>query len=417
MARNGEVILTAHGVGKRFSKTLKAKRRQAIRQFSRAIVGLPDDGDELAADEFWALRDVSFAITRGEALGLIGVNGAGKSTLLSIIARQLVPDRGFVKSRGTTAGLINLAAGLEPALTGKENIFLKGALSGRTRQEMAASLDAIIEFSELEDFIQSPVGGYSSGMRMRLAFSLAVFTQPDIMLIDEVLSVGDFRFRQKCLHKLNEIRGRSSYVFVSHSLPELARFCDRLVVLNEGNVAFDGNVQEGLDRYIELTDRNRKHDSRTGDVVNGTLSGVMGEFVESEHIKDVRFTWKTDQGNSAMKVRQGASVTADISFRVISGGFERLVLSIPIWNSDGVLVTSINSDRDEFEIQQNASGEVRVKVRFVALDFNAGDYFPALVVLSRATCLYRMPAPRLEVVGNSALAWGLVTPRVNWSGA
>ncbi len=208
---------------------------------------------ELQAEDFWALRDVSFQVRPGEALGILGPNGAGKSTLLKLLSRILRPERGTVRVEGRLGALIEIAAGFHPDLTGRENVFLNGTILGMTRREIQRRLEAIIAFSGVEAFIDTPVKRYSSGMQARLGFAVAAHLEPDVLLVDEVLSVGDAAFRRKCLDSMRErLRQGVAIVFISHNLPAVLELCPRTLVLKDGAVAYDGPSEEGAARYLEL---------------------------------------------------------------------------------------------------------------------------------------------------------------------
>jgi lipopolysaccharide transport system ATP-binding protein len=199
---------------------------------------------------FWAVREVSFEIRPGEAVGLVGANGAGKGTLLKLAAGVLRPTRGRVAVEGRVSPLIELAAGFDPELTGRDNVFLNGALLGRSRREMAARLDAIADFAELGEFMDVPVKSYSSGMYARLGFAVAVDVEPEILIVDEVLAVGDERFQEKCLERIRAIRRAGcTLLHVSHSATQVAALCERVVVLDGGRVVFDGPPAEAIAAY------------------------------------------------------------------------------------------------------------------------------------------------------------------------
>ncbi len=199
-----------------------------------------------------ALRELSLQIKNGEAVGIIGRNGAGKSTLLKLIAKVSQPTSGTVKVQGKVAPLIELGAGFHPELTGRENIYLNGVILGLTEKEIEKKFRPIVEFSEIEKFIDIPVKHYSSGMYMRLAFSVAVFTDPDILLIDELFAVGDITFQKKCMTKMMEFKKKGvTTIFVSHEMSLIEAFCDRVVYLQQGKVLYDGNVHRGLQLYTK----------------------------------------------------------------------------------------------------------------------------------------------------------------------
>ncbi len=204
-------------------------------------------------DDFWALRHVSFDVKPGESVALIGHNGSGKSTLLKITAGVLRPKEGTVTVEGRISPMIELAAGFDPDLTGRENIFLNGALMGHSRREMATKVDRIIEFSELGEFIDQPVKNYSSGMYARLGFAIAADVDPEILIVDEVLAVGDERFQAKCMERIRSIRaGGCTILYVSHAMESVQELCDRVIVLHHGALVFDGPPAPAIERYREL---------------------------------------------------------------------------------------------------------------------------------------------------------------------
>lgn len=202
--------------------------------------------DEIG-EEFRALDDVSFQVGEGETVGLIGYNGSGKSTMLKLISGVMRQDKGYIGTRGKVAGLIEVGAGFHPDLTGRENVYLNGAILGMSKKEIDAAFDDIVAFSEIEKFIDTEVKFYSSGMFLRLAFSVAVHTDPDIFLVDEILSVGDEPFQRKCLARIRELQQQGkSLVIVSHDLNMIEEFCDRGLTLSHGKLIYDGDAQEAV---------------------------------------------------------------------------------------------------------------------------------------------------------------------------
>ena len=210
--------------------------------------------DALRPREFWAVQDVSFAVRRGEALGIIGPNGAGKSTVLKLLSKILRPNKGAIHVNGRLSALIEIGAGFHPDLTGRENIYLNGAILGMTRKEINGKFDQIVEFSGLEDFIDTPVKRYSSGMYARLGFSVAAHVDPEILLVDEVLSVGDMSFQHRCIEKMRQrLASGVAVIFVSHNLQAEASLCHRAVVLSRGSKVFDGSPGEAIDAYMSAS--------------------------------------------------------------------------------------------------------------------------------------------------------------------
>ncbi|MBO9585963.1 MAG: ATP-binding cassette domain-containing protein [Flavobacterium sp.] len=215
------------------------------------IGDINDRSTKGTSDYVWALQDINFEVQRGEVLGIIGKNGAGKSTLLKILSKVTAPTTGSIKSRGRIASLLEVGTGFNGEMTGRENIFLNGAILGMTKKEITSKLDEIIEFSGCERYIDTPVKRYSSGMTVRLAFAVAAFLEPEILVVDEVLAVGDAEFQKKAIGKMQDIsRGEGRTVlFVSHNMAAVKSLCTRGIVLEHGTIKFDGNIDEALDVY------------------------------------------------------------------------------------------------------------------------------------------------------------------------
>ena len=203
-------------------------------------------------EEFWALRDVSFEINQGDRLGIIGRNGAGKSTLLKILSRITEPTRGRVTLRGRVASLLEVGTGFHPELTGRENVYLNGAILGMNKSEIKKKFDEIVAFAEVEKFLDTPVKRYSSGMYVRLAFAVAAHLEPDILIVDEVLAVGDAQFQKKCLGKMEEVSTKEerTVLFVSHNMGAIKSLCKKVIVLENGEKTFEGSADKGLDHYL-----------------------------------------------------------------------------------------------------------------------------------------------------------------------
>ncbi len=208
---------------------------------------------ELMFQEFLAVKDVSFQVRRGESWGIIGTNGSGKSTLLKAISGILRPYKGTISVTGSIAPLIELGAGFDQNMTARENIFLNGCVLGHSEKYMKEHFDEIVEFAELEKFLDSPIKNYSSGMRARLGFAIATMVKPDILIVDEILSVGDLKFRQKCEKRMNQmLEGGTTLLYVSHSLDEVRRLCDHVIWLDKGVVRMVGDSKEVCDAYLKF---------------------------------------------------------------------------------------------------------------------------------------------------------------------
>ncbi|HXY69201.1 MAG TPA: ABC transporter ATP-binding protein [Gemmatimonadales bacterium] len=243
--------------------------RRAVRRTGRP---------ELAAREFWALDDVSFTVGRGEALGVVGGNGAGKSTLLKLLGRILRPTRGAVRIHGRLSALIEVSAGFHPDLTGRENVYLYGTILGMSRQDIRRRFDAIVGFSGLEEFMDTPVKRYSSGMFARLGFSVAAHVDPDVLLVDEVLSVGDLVFQRRCMERMREvIRQGTTVLFVSHNLRAVNDLCSRALLLDHGRVTAAGAPAEVTQAYLLASLAGRRDvDGRDAHIARITVRGADG---------------------------------------------------------------------------------------------------------------------------------------------
>ena len=207
---------------------------------------------QLMFEEFWALQNISFEIKKGEAVGIVGLNGSGKSTLLKTIAKVLKPTKGEVEVVGTIAPLIELGAGFDSNLSARENIFLNGAVIGYNRTQMREKFESIMDFAELWDFVDVPIKNFSSGMVARLGFSIATSNMPDILIVDEILGVGDYKFQRKCEERMSKIIDNgATIVFVSHSIEQVREVCSRAIWLEKGHMLMDGSVDEVCDKYSE----------------------------------------------------------------------------------------------------------------------------------------------------------------------
>jgi lipopolysaccharide transport system ATP-binding protein len=259
-----EPIIEVSGISKRYQlgQIGMTSLRDDVQRMGRWLTGKGRNESVAVADktasakEFWALRDVSFSIQPGEIVGIIGKNGAGKSTLLKILSRITEPTSGEIKLRGRVGSLLEVGTGFHPELSGRDNIFLNGAILGMKRSEIAAKFDEIVEFSEVGKFIDTPVKRYSSGMYVRLAFAIAAHLEPEILIVDEVLAVGDAQFQRKCIGRMREIsqeHGRT-VLFVSHSMDTIVRLCNRAILLEKGGVAMRGTPNEVVPMYYKDTD-------------------------------------------------------------------------------------------------------------------------------------------------------------------
>jgi ABC-type polysaccharide/polyol phosphate transport system ATPase subunit len=248
-----DIAIKVEGIGKRYTigRKKSGEFRETFGNLLRSFKPSAGSHRPSANNDFWALKDISFEIKQGEAVGIIGRNGAGKSTLLKVLSRITKPTTGRFEINGRVSSLLEVGTGFHPELTGRENIYLNGTILGMRRAEIKAKFDEIIAFSGVEDFIDTPVKHYSSGMKVRLAFSVAAHLEPEILIIDEVLAVGDAEFQKKCLGKMEDVTGEGRTVlFVSHNLPSLKTLCKGGMLLENGNLIYNGNIVSAIDRYI-----------------------------------------------------------------------------------------------------------------------------------------------------------------------
>ena len=251
----------------------------------RRLSQFGEDGHD-AEDILWALKDVSFEVKQGEVVGIIGRNGAGKTTLLKILSRITEPTSGRAVINGRVSSLLEVGTGFHPELTGRENVYLNGTLLGMTKAEVDHKFDQIVDFSGVEKFIDTPVKRYSSGMQVRLAFSVAVFLDPEILIIDEVLAVGDISFQKKCLDKMQEVTGRGRTVlFVSHNMSAIRRLCHRVILLENGKIIYKGDENKAIDKFISISEQNGDIRNRMG---NGKARVTEVVFEQDDRqVKDI----------------------------------------------------------------------------------------------------------------------------------
>ncbi len=330
-----DVILKVSGIGKDY--ILGTVTGETLKDAIRRRRG---NAEKLHNEKFTALDDVSFEVSKGETLGIIGANGAGKSTLLKLISRITSPTRGSIYIDGKVASLLEVGTGFHPELTGRENIYLNGAILGMSRKEIDSKLDSIIEFSECEQFIDTPVKRYSSGMYVKLAFSVSAHLDADILIMDEVLAVGDVKFQHKCLDKMREIAAQEhrSILYVSHKMESVRRLCSRCIILDHGKMVYDGDTDEACSRYFG------------NESVNTELTADYGKYVRPGWLgrDDVRLTGAEYPDGSA-EVRTYDPLKIKLKWQVIKP-VEKIGVRVEIANSgESVFATAVFYDLIEGE--------------------------------------------------------------------
>ncbi len=287
---NNDILVKVEGVSKKFCRDLKRSLFYGVKDISSELFGSKKNG-QLRKDEFWAVDNVSFELKRGECLGLIGHNGAGKSTLLKLLNGLLKPDKGKITMHGRIGALIELGAGFNPILTGRENIYNNGAVLGFSKKEIDAKYDAIVAFAEMDEFIDMPVQNYSSGMKVRLGFAVASQMEPDVLLIDEVLAVGDIGFKVKCFNRITELLRNSAVVFVSHAMPQIARICSEVKMMEHGKSSYIGR---DIGFGISLYQKGFKNEEASI-IGNGiTIGSISINNIKSKSEYDLKFAEKVD---------------------------------------------------------------------------------------------------------------------------
>jgi lipopolysaccharide transport system ATP-binding protein len=358
----GNSIITAQGLGKVYTLgrsgagdgTFREALKRGITAPLRRLREL--GGGRIAEQEFWALRGVSFEVAEGEVVGLIGRNGAGKSTLLKILSRITEPTEGRAELRGRVGALLEVGTGFHPELSGRENIFLNGAILGMKRSEIIRQFDRIVDFAQIGRFLDTPVKRYSSGMYVRLAFAVAAHLEPEILIVDEVLAVGDAEFQRKCLGRMDELRtqkGRTVFL-VSHNLEMIESLCTRCILLDEGRIVFDGKTSQALERYR-------------------AAGGTGGEITIQA---TTRMRWQGLRNRDALRGVAGAEDLAfELSFVTGDRDLDKVHVDIELVDADGRRVTHSKSRFvcNGFDLPANTAVTFRYTVRAPMLA--PGAYF------------------------------------------
>jgi lipopolysaccharide transport system ATP-binding protein len=362
-----DIAIQAEGLGKSYRLGLNAaygSLREAVSEMGRRTAGrLVGRGEKPEVDVLWALKDVSFEVERGEAIGLIGHNGAGKSTMLKLLSRIAEPTTGWAEVTGRVGSLLEVGTGFHPELTGRENVFLNGAILGMRRAEIRARFDEIVEFANMERFLDTPVKRYSSGMQVRLAFAVAAHLEPEILLVDEVLAVGDAAFQRKSLTKMAEVaRAGSTVVFVSHNLATIQALCNRAILLERGTVVTDAPVEEAVTGYLRALER-----AASDDLLTRTDRDGRG--------------WEQSKV-SRLAVYDGDSDEADV---VVGGRGAKFVVevtevlpmmecSLTILNSLGHPITTLDSELSSPADSRDSQSGPRIECRVDTLPLIPGRY-------------------------------------------
>lgn len=357
-----DTLVKVEGVSKKFCKETKRYMRYAITDIGRNMLGLSANTENLRKGEFWSVDNISFELKRGESLGLIGPNGAGKSTLLKILNGIISPDKGRVEIKGKVGALLELGAGFHPMLTGRENIYINGSILGFTKKELDRRFDEIVEFSELGEFIDTPVKHYSSGMYVRLGFAIAAQMEPDVLLIDEVLAVGDIGFKAKCFNTISRILKNAAVIFVSHAMPQVARICTDICVMNNGKIQYIGNdLSEGIKKYYSFFKIPKGTIEGSG---QASLHSIELESMGKKNVYEINYL-------DDLSVHLYITVNPEVKY---------VTITISLSNQDLQTVAQSTSLYDKGIIENNGE-PLHITARFPAINFNPGIYLISVNIL------------------------------------
>jgi len=376
--------------------------RDLIPAVARRMMGKRLKDGELAEQEFWALSDVSFEVNRGESLGIIGPNGAGKSTMLKLLSRIIRPNRGSYNINGRLSALIEVGAGFHPDLTGRENIMLNGTILGMSRKEIAGKLDQIIDFAGIEAFIDTPVKRYSSGMTARLGFSVAAHLDPQVLLVDEVLSVGDAKFRNKCIRHMHKlIKSDVTVIFISHLLHQVRTLCPNTLVLDQGKMIFLGQTDEAIKTYLEVL---------------GDDSAAMDSDVVTARDAEVRnITLLDESGQEQLhwQLHRPGVIEFDLT---LHRDVDQPSILINLSTIGGVYIGTANSMRAGMTLPDKA-GTYRIRFELDPMPLANGDYMLELVVRdgpNQENLLWQIRHPYMVTVEGSRYLGATITCDGSW---
>lgn len=380
---DNDTVIKVEGLHKKFCINQRRGMVYGAHDIFRNMIGFPKRRDILRDKEIWALKDINFEVKRGETLGIVGVNGAGKSTLLRVLSGIYPPDAGRVAVRGPVGALIAANAGFHPDMTGRENIYLNGAIVGLKKREIDEKLEEIIEFAELGQFIDSPVRFYSTGMHVRLGFAIAANIRPRVLITDEVLSVGDLSFQNKCFRKMKELRDSvDAALFVSHNLDHIRNVCDDVIVLDSGEIKYYGDVEEGILAYQTLTD-DRKKKSIDKDMEGQQIPGRFS--FDSPDAELERVEIGNQEGRCDGMLSTGDDLVVEFILRI-----RREVLSpqfsVGIVDDRNTLVVWQMDHDNGIHFEKLSAGSYRLKVVFKRLPFAAGVYRIAFAFRDAESC-------------------------------
>ncbi len=419
------VVIVEH-VSKRFSRNPHAHLNYGAADLIREIFGKVARGN-LRKDEFFAVDDVSFHLEKGDSFALIGRNGSGKTTMLKMMNGLLKPDRGTIIMDGRVQALINLSAGFNMALSGRDNIYNSASLMGLTRGAIDDLVAEIIEFSELQDAIDSPVGTYSSGMSARLGFSVAISLKPDILLIDEILAVGDFAFQNKCFAKLHELKQAGvAFVMVSHNHTNIVQICERALWLEKGRCVEIGKAADVVKNYLDYLNKDSEDQLKRLKVLQESNTEAMRKkaslaasesiydvmYTDFDRVTDLEFSFMVD-GNETTSVRVHDEVELRYSFTPLKRVTD-LNVSLVIYSKDGLRIAAVSTLNGDL-LKDIHEGTVRCTVRIPDFNLNPGEYVLVMPIHEGKSYLWRGIVHQFVVTAPNKLTWELVDLRCEYT--
>ena len=403
-----EPLVAVDGVGKKFCRSLKRSLWYGATDLAAELIPVRRTREVLRPQEFWALRDVSFALHRGDSLGLIGPNGAGKTTLLRMLSGLIRPDTGRIAVRGRMQALIALGAGFNPILSGRENIYVNGAVLGIPRATIDRRIEEIIDFSGIGEFIDAPVQSYSSGMAVRLGFSVAIHMDPDVLLVDEVLAVGDLAFRSRCARRLSELKERGvPWILVSHDMGTIRNQTNRVVVLERGRCRYIGPPDEAIARYQVATAVTQQRDHSAA----GITAGFARADDAAARLLSVELCGADGKARGAFRTGDLLDICIDYETAV---PLKQPAFGVAFYGSDGTCYTGTNTATSGFAID-HIEGRGRIHFSIGHLPFLPGVYRIRVDLHDRHMGVVDSlgDAAHLRVTGGNFAA-GLFSPEHAW---
>jgi len=399
---NSETLIQVESLSKKFCRSLKRSLWYGVQDIGTELLNRRKT-PELRTDEFWAVHDVNFELRRGECLGLIGHNGAGKSTLLKMLNGLIKPDKGSITMRGRVGALIELGTGFNPILTGRENIYSNGAVLGFTKKEINEKFDAIVDFAEIGEFLDTPVQNYSSGMRVRLGFAVASHMEPDVLLVDEVLAVGDMGFILKCYNRMDKLLQNTAVILVSHNMPQIARMATQIMLMEKGEgLYFAGEASLGITEYY------KRYKLEIVDFQNSDKAILQNVRVGNDR--------KMSDRTEDCVVEYGDDIYVEIEIKLLQK-VKKPHLSLALYDQEQRIFAQIWNFMEYIDIE-DCSGELKVRTKISRNNFAQGKYSITVILSDEATAsgetLLRIQSAIYFTVNSKVHGWAPIQMESEW---